>query len=174
MKRLNTWSFVTKLEGGKAKILAQICLTPGGLVFSILLCCFLGLFLLPFDYLSNILFLLSCPQIFSFSGLKPIIPSYEIIHNSFYLPSYLESHNLSVTGVYWAPINLSWVLEYTIVNQMDMTPALVELWIQQGKQIFLKGILHRSSKRDPGAHICGKSHSLGIRKSFPQNVRWWA
>lgn len=28
-KRLNMWPFVTKPEGGKATILAQICLTPG-------------------------------------------------------------------------------------------------------------------------------------------------
>lgn len=73
----------TKQEDDKTKILAQICLTPGALVLSVLSSCFLGLFLLPFDYLSNILFLLSYPQISSFSGSKPTIPSYEIIHNSF-------------------------------------------------------------------------------------------
>ena len=31
------------------------------------------------------------------------------------------------------------MLEHTLVNQLDMNPVSMELWVEQGKQIFLQG-----------------------------------
>lgn len=89
------WPFVTKPEGGKSQNFSPDLSNSWGLCSFYFMLLLPWPFVLPFDYLSNILFFLPCLQIFSFSILKPIILLHEIIH-----PSYLESPNLLVTDIY--------------------------------------------------------------------------
>lgn len=81
---------------------------------------------------------------FWFKTYNPFIWNYSQL---FHHPCYLESPNLSVTDIYWAPMNLNLVLEHMLVNQTDITPTLVDLCVQQGKEIVLKGNTTQKQKK---------------------------